>query len=66
MTENEENKAPKKRQFLGIWFECCHVYGRIYKNNDGTAYYGRCPKCLRSVRVRVGGEGTSRRFFRGS
>lgn len=54
-----------KRQFLGIFFECCHVYGRIYKNKDGSAYVGRCPKCLRSVRVRVGGEGTSRRFFRG-
>ena len=54
-----------RRQFLGIFFECCHVYGRIYKNKDGSAYVGRCPKCLRSVRVRVGGEGTSRRFFRG-
>ena len=60
----EENNTVK-RQFLGIFFECCHVYGRIYKNKDGSAYVGRCPKCLRSVRVRVGGEGTSRRFFRG-
>lgn len=62
----EENRQAFKRPFLGIWFECCHVYGRIYKNKDGTAYTGRCPKCLRSVRVRVGGEGTNRRFFRGS
>ena len=33
---------------------------------DGIAYRGRCPKCLRPVTVRVGGEGTDRRFFRGS
>ena len=62
---NEDSK-PTKRQFLGIWFDCCSVYGRIYKNKEGTAYMGRCPKCLRSVRVRVGGEGTNQRFFRGS
>ena len=68
VAENENNNTNNtgKRQFLGIWFECCHVYGRIYKNNDGTAYSGRCPRCLRSVRVRVVGEGTNQRFFRGS
>ena len=61
----EEEKS-SKRQFLGIWFECCHVYGRLYKNKDGTAYVGRCPRCLRSFRVKVGNGGTDRRFFRGS
>ena len=56
----------KKRAFLGIWFDCCHVYGRLYKNQAGTMYVGRCPKCLRPVTVRIGGDGTSQRFFRGS
>ena len=65
----ENNKPqPQKRKFLGVWFECCHTYGRLYKNKDGTCYTGRCPKCLRTVRVRIGGngEGTNRRFFRGA
>lgn len=65
MEENNEKQATK-RPFLGIWFECCGVYGRIYKNKEGTAYVGRCPKCLRQVRARVGEGGTNQRFFRGS
>ena len=32
--ENNEQKR-EKRQFLGITFECCNVYARIYKNKDG-------------------------------
>ena len=62
----EENNSANKRQFLGIWFDCCSIYGRIYKTKDGSAYTGRCQKCLRPVRVKVGQEGTNRRFFRGS
>ena len=65
MIEDENQDLEKKRAFIGIWFDCCHTNGRHYKNKAGTAYVGRCPRCLRPVTVRIGGEGTSRRFFRG-
>lgn len=58
---NEE--APKANNFLGIMFNCCGVYSRIYKNKEGTAYVGRCPKCLKYVKIPVGEGGTSQRFF---
>ena len=54
----------KKMNFLGIMFECCNVYGRIYKNKEGTHYTGRCPKCLRPLSVAIGEGGTNSRFFR--
>ena len=56
--------SEEKKKFLGIYFECCNVYGRIYKNKEGTHYTGRCPKCLRSLSVPIGDGGVSTRFFR--
>lgn len=58
----EQNNA-NKSNYLGIMFNCCSVYSRIYKNKDGTAYVGRCPRCLKNVRIPVGEGGTSERFF---
>ncbi len=53
-----------RKRWLGIRFDCCDVYNRIYKNAAGTAYVGRCPKCCRRITVRVGLQGTAARFFR--
>lgn len=49
--------------WLGIWFRCCHVYGRLYKDRSGMRYRGRCPGCGAEVSARVGSDGTSQRFF---
>ena len=68
MAEGSKPEQTAKRKFLGVWFECCHAYGRLYKSPDGKVYRGRCPKCLRSVMVRVdenAENATNRRFFRG-
>ncbi|NOT01796.1 MAG: hypothetical protein HOP29_14340 [Phycisphaerales bacterium] len=51
------------RPWLGVRFDCCNVYIRVYRNRDGTAYAGRCPSCGRAIHVPVGPDGCSSRFF---
>ena len=58
-----EEKTEKKSNYLGIMFKCCNAYGRIYKTKDNTAYAGHCPKCMKSIRVKIGEGGTNTRFF---
>lgn len=59
----DRSSADAARPWLGIRFDCCNVYIRIYRNRDGTAYAGRCPSCGRAIRVPIGPEGTRSRFF---
>jgi hypothetical protein len=54
----------KGKEFLGIHFVRCGTYGRIYKNHEGTAYTGHCPRCMHPIRVRIGPSGTGNRFFK--
>ena len=55
--------SAQRRPWLAVHWRCCHVYSRIYRNQAGTQYEGRCPRCQRSVRAQVGPDGTSARFF---
>ncbi len=60
------DEASAGRPYIGILFDCCGVYARVYRQPDEMMYHGHCPKCLRKVRVRVGKDGVATRIFRAS
>jgi len=60
--QGREHTGPR-RPFLSIWFRCCHAYGRLYRDHDGTAYEGRCPRCGTPVQALIGPSGTAQRMF---
>jgi hypothetical protein len=51
------------RPYIGMYFQCCNVYLRIYLNREGTAYFGHCPRCARPVRIAVGSGGSKGKFW---
>jgi hypothetical protein len=63
-TSGEERLGPAGRPWIGVHFECCAVYSRIYRTPDATRYEGHCPKCARRVTVGIGPDGVSERIFR--
>jgi hypothetical protein len=60
----EQQPASAARPYIGVFFECCGLYSRIYRHPDSAEYAGRCPRCLATVRAQVGPDGTTQRIFR--
>ena len=44
------------RQWLGMHFECCHVYSRIYKQGDILARHSDRYSCEISTTLNLGGD----------
>jgi len=63
---NESADEFAARPWIGVHFDCCGVYQRIYRRPGDAAYRGACPRCCRPLVVPVGPRGTTQRVFRAS
>ena len=54
----------RERKHIGVFFECCSIYTRVYINKKKTAYVGWCPGCAKRVEVKINKRGTDCRFFK--
>ncbi|MDP6446297.1 MAG: hypothetical protein QGG36_09270 [Pirellulaceae bacterium] len=61
--ETSSRKPQPSKPFLGVRFQCCSIYARIYLNANGDQYAGACPRCAKPVRFQVAPGGSSSRFF---
>lgn len=63
LSQPESAASKESKPYLSVHFRCCGVYCRIYRNVEGSAYVGHCPRCAKPVRFLVGQGGTESRFF---
>jgi hypothetical protein len=69
-TEPEASAGPdgttpaSPRKWIGVHFQCCDVYSRIWRNREGSAYVGYCPRCNRKIQAKIGPGGVDARFFK--
>jgi len=65
MVAGKNAQRSARGRFIGILFECCNSYGRLYLRRDSAAFEGRCPRCYRMVRVPVSEDGIEAHFVQG-
>ena len=63
LRKKASNSPGKRKHFVGIFWECCRVYSRIYLNKNKTAYVGWCPRCTKRVQMNISPTGSKGRFF---
>ncbi|MFQ5429175.1 MAG: hypothetical protein ACE5E1_02595 [Phycisphaerae bacterium] len=62
--ETTGERTPCRRPWVGVHFECCGVYSRIYRRPEARQYEGRCPQCGLPIRIRVGPNGIRAKVLR--
>jgi len=60
---DKDKPQRQTRPYVGVTWDCCHVYSRIYLNRKETAYVGWCPKCGKRIQMDLSPTGSKSRFF---
>jgi len=61
--ERRMRRDNEERPWIGVRWMCCNVYTRVTRDPEVKMYLGRCPKCLKSLKIRVAPGGSDCRMF---
>ena len=62
-TPRTDTATSTHRVWVGVYYECCAAYARVYRRPDDLRYHGRCPECGAAVSIRVGPNGIAARML---
>ena len=61
--DRQPKEAAQGRPSIQVWFACAGLYQRVFRAADGSGYLARCSLCGKTMRFRVGPDGTGQRVF---
>ena len=61
--DGPSGRTSRGRLWVGVYYECCSTYARVYRRPDEMCYRGRCPDCGARVSIRVGPKGIAAKML---
>jgi len=63
MSSKREKDSVTGRSYIGVHYECCQVYSRVYLKQEQKKQISHCPKCGNAFHIKFSENGTDSPFW---